>query len=177
MEEGKDYWRAKQNAILYPNESMCLIVDGMDQNTTMVPKLRQAVKGIEGRYVKTHLCGILVHGEDLYSDVWIDSHHKHDSNQVITSIMNVINDVKDRCGGLLPPVLCIQADNCGRENKNQYMFALCAALVGLGYFAEVYLSFLLVGHTHEDIDQRFTVISSTLKRHDIDSMQELMELI
>ena len=177
VEERKDYWRAKQNAILYPKESMCLIVDGMDQNTTMVPKLRQAVKGIEGRYVKTHLCGILVHGEGLYSDVWIDSHHKHDSNQVITSIMNVINDVRDCRGGLLPPVLRIQADNCGRENKNQYMFALCAALVGLGYFAEVYLSFLLVGHTHEDIDKRFSVISNTLKHHDINSMQELMELI
>ena len=110
-------------------------------------------------------------------DVWIDSHHKHDSNQVITSIMNVINDVRDRRGGLLPPMLRIQVDNCGRENKNQYMFAFCAAIVGLGYFAEVYLSFLLVGHTHEDIDQRFSVMFSILKRHDIDSMQGLMELI
>ena len=51
---------------------MYLIMDGMDQNTTMVPKLRQVVKGIEGRYVKTHLCGVLVHGEGLYSDVWIN---------------------------------------------------------------------------------------------------------
>ena len=67
-------------------------------------------------------------------------------------------------------MLRIQVDNCSQENKNQYMFAFCVALVGLGYFAEVYLSFLLVGHTHEDIDQRFNVISSTLKRHDIDSM-------
>ena len=57
------------------------------------------------------------------------------------------------------------------------MFALCTAIVGLGYVAEVYLSFLLIGHTHEDIDQRFSVISSTLKRQDIDSMQELLELI
>ena len=69
VEERKDYWRAKQNAILYPNESMCLIVDGMDQNTTMVPKLQQAVKRIEGQYVKIHLYSILVHGEGLYSDV------------------------------------------------------------------------------------------------------------
>ena len=154
VEERRDYWKAKNTAILYPNESLCLIVDGMDQNTTMVPKLRQAVKGIEGRYVKTHLCGVLVHGEGLYSDVWIDSHHKHDSNQVVTSIMHVIDDVRARLGGKLPPVLRIQADNCGRENKNQYMFFFCAVLVGLKYFAEVYLSFLLVGHTHEDIDQR-----------------------
>ena len=57
------------------------------------------------------------------------------------------------------------------------MFAFCAVLVGLRYFAEVYLSFLLVGHTHEDIDQRFSVISGTLKRQDIDSLQELLELI
>ena len=180
VEERKDYWRAilyKQNAILYLNESMCLIVDGMNQNTTMVPKLQQAVKGIEGRYVKTHLCGILVHGEGLYLDVWIDSHHKHENNQVITSIMNVINDIRDRRGGLFPPVLRIQVYNCGRENKNQYICAFCVALVGLGYFAEVCLSFILVGHTHEDIDQRFSVISSTLKHHDIDSMQELMKLI
>ena len=39
------------------------------------------------------------------------------------------------------------------------------------------LSFLLVGHTHEDIDQRFSVISRTLKRQDIDSLQELLELV
>ena len=121
---------------------MCLIVDGMDQNTTMVPKLRQTVKGIEGRYVKTHLCGVLVHGEGLYSDVWIDSHHKYDSNQVVTSIMHVIDDVQTRRGGKLPPILRIQADNCSRETKNQYMFAFCAILIGLRHFAEVFLSFL-----------------------------------
>ena len=57
------------------------------------------------------------------------------------------------------------------------MFSFCVVLVGLRYFAEVYLSFLLVGHTHEDIDQRFSVISRTLKRQDIDSLQELLELI
>ena len=94
--------------------------------------------------------------------------------------MNVINDIRDRHGGLLPPVLRIQADNCSQENKNQYMFAFYAALIGLGYFAKVYLSFLLVGYTHEDIDyndQRFSVISSTLKRHNIDLIQELLELI
>ena len=32
---------------MFPTQSLCLIVDGMDQNATMVPKLRQLVKGIE----------------------------------------------------------------------------------------------------------------------------------
>ena len=70
----------------------------MDQNTTMVPKLRQSMKGIEGRYVKTHLCGVLVHGLALYTHVWVDVHHKHDSNQVVTSIMKVLGDVRQRRG-------------------------------------------------------------------------------
>jgi hypothetical protein len=32
----------------------------------------------------------------------------------------------------LPPILQIQADNCGRENKKLYMFGLYATLVALG---------------------------------------------
>jgi hypothetical protein len=36
--------------------------------------------------------------------------------------------------GRLSPTLRIQADNYTWENKNIYMFALCAALVGLGHF-------------------------------------------
>jgi hypothetical protein len=124
-----------------PDFFMSLIVDGMDQNTTMVPKMRQTMKNIESRFVKTHLCGVLVHSIGLYADVWIDAHHKHDSNQVIMSVMHVIADVRRR-KDRLPPTLRIQADNCTRENKNIYMFVLCAALMGLGYFQEVQLYFL-----------------------------------
>jgi hypothetical protein len=162
--------------MITPDLFMSLIVDGMDQNTTMVPKMRQTVKNIESRFVKTHLCGVLVHGIGLYADVWIDAHHKHDSNQVITSVIHVIADVQRR-KGRLPPTLRTQADNCTRENKNIYMFALCAALVGLEYFQKVHLCFLIVGHTHEDIDQRFSIISKTLKKTNIDFLKELMELV
>ena len=173
VEERQDYWRAKREAIMSPNESLCLIIDGMDQNTTMVPKLHQLVKGIEGRYVKTHLCGVLVHDIALYT---FDVHHAHDSNQVVTSLAKVLGDVRSRKGSL-PPVLQIHADNYGGENKNKYMFAYCASLVALGYFREVRLSFLIVGHTHEDIDQQFSIISGVLKRQDIDSVKEMLALI
>ena len=108
--ERRDYWDSKQIATINPNEMLCLIIDGMDQNTTMVPKFRQSVKGIEGRYVKMHLCGVLVHGLGLYYHVWVDAHHKHDSNQVVTSIVKVLGDVRIR-RGTFPPTLHIQADN------------------------------------------------------------------
>ena len=70
----------------------------------------------------------------------------------MVSLAKVLDDVRSRKGSL-PPVLRIQADNCERENKNNYMFAYCASLVALRYFREVRLSFLIVGYTHEDIDQ------------------------
>ena len=83
--------------------------------------------------MKMHLYGVLVHGLGLYYHVWIDAHHKHDSNQVVTFIVKILDDVKIR-QGTLPPTLSIQTKKCLRENKNKYMFAFCACLVALGHF-------------------------------------------
>ena len=126
--------------------------------------------------MKIHLCGVLIHVVVLYTHLWFDAHHAHNNNQVVTSLAKVLGDVRSR-KGLLPPVLRIQADNCGRENKNKYMFAYYASLVALGYFWEVRLSFFIVGHTHEDINQRFSIISGVLKRQDIDSVKEMLAFI
>ena len=57
------------------------------------------------------------------------------------------------------------------------MFDMCAALVGLDYLAEIHLGFLLVWYTYENIDPRFSAISGTLKRQDINSMQQLLDLV
>jgi hypothetical protein len=57
------------------------------------------------------------------------------------------------------------------------MFGLCATLVGLGYFEEVRVDFLLVGHMYSDIDQRFSSISHVLKGDDINSLSELLKLL
>jgi hypothetical protein len=83
--------------------------------------------------------------------------------------MGVLNAVHS-ARGTLPPILCIQANNCARENKNKFLFGLCATLVGLGYFEEVRVGFLLVGHTHSDI-------SHVLKGDDINSLSELLKLL
>jgi len=40
MEKQRDYWEFKRSAIISSDFYICLIVDGMDQNTTMVPKMR-----------------------------------------------------------------------------------------------------------------------------------------
>lgn len=57
-----------------------------------------------------------------------------------------------------PSTLYLQADNCAGENKNIYMLTFLSPLISLDMFQEIYLSFLLVGHTHEDIDQLFSMV-------------------
>ena len=99
-------------------------------------------------------------------------------------MINVLVDVLLKREALAP-VLYLQLDNTARENKNQYVMAFLAYLVQAGIFSEVsiakiniiksmnsillyfqiYLSFLMVGHTHEDIDQVFSRVSSYLKKN------------
>ena len=52
----------------------------------------------------------------------------------------------------------LQADNTVSQTKNQYATAFCSHLVGMQKFSTVTMNFLMVGHTHEDIDQLFTLI-------------------
>jgi hypothetical protein len=57
---------------------------------------------------------------------------------------------------LTPRIITFQFDNCG-ENKNKEMFCYASLLVELGSFDTVNINFLVVGHTHCNLDQTFSV--------------------
>ena len=59
-------------------------------------------------------------------------------------------------GRPFPPILCIQLDNTARENMNSIVFEYLSILVNQGLFRKVKVNFLLVGHTHDHIDQMFS---------------------
>ncbi|VDI54065.1 Hypothetical predicted protein [Mytilus galloprovincialis] len=84
----------------------------------------------------------------------------------------MIEDSDKRC---LKKKIYVQLDNCSRENKNKYLLALLALLVKWKKTEEVFVNFLMVGHTHEDIDQRFSLISRRLKRKPTRSIPEFAE--
>lgn len=56
--------------------------------------------------------------------------------------------------------LYLQVDNTSRENKNKYLIFFLAVLILLGYFDDVVVHFLTVGHTHDDQDAVFGILSS-----------------
>ena len=83
---------------------------------------------------------------------------------IVSIVFRMVQDfLKDH--KFLPPVLFLNLDNCGRENKvkaliiinlgiqltfsfqNRYLLAFLCALVELGVFREIVVYFLLVGRT------------------------------
>ena len=45
----------------------------------------------------------------------------------------------------------VQLDNCAKDNENKFAFAYYTLLVAKGFFKDLLVSFVLVGHMHDDI--------------------------
>jgi hypothetical protein len=63
-----------------------------------------------------------------------------------------------------PRHIAIQSDNTVAQAKNQWVLLWLALLVKVGCFETATLNFLRVGHTHEDIDQFFSLVVSLILR-------------
>ena len=50
-----------------------------------------------------------------------------------------------------------------RDNKNQYAMAFLSMLMTSKVFQKIQVGFLLVGHTHENIDKYFNYLSKQLE--------------
>jgi hypothetical protein len=55
-------------------------------------------------------------------------------------------------------------DNCVKDNKNRNLLTFLLLLMAREVFEEVKLGFLVVGHTHENIDGCFGYLSKKLKK-------------
>lgn len=138
------YYLQRYKARKFPNKYMANIDDGMDQHTTNIPSLHSLSKATSAlSRVGTHLVGAIIHngqavmGKEVYGS--FDYYQfPHDSNLTMTVLLDVL--VKWCEDYLLPPVLYLQFDNCVRENKNRFMYALLALLVELKIFEKVCLN-------------------------------------
>jgi hypothetical protein len=63
----------------------------------------------------------------------------------------------------LPRKLLFQMNNCVKDNNNHHLLMFLSLLTTRENFEEVQLGFLVVGHTHEDIDRGFGFLSKKLK--------------
>ena len=63
----------------------------------------------------------------------------------------------------MPSHLWAQVDNAVGENKNQHVMRMLALLVDRGIFRSTVLSTLRVGHTHEDLDAVFGIVTRHIR--------------
>ena len=117
----------------------------------------------------------------------------HDANPTANILLQVLKSHTP-----LPPTLYLQFDNCFRENKNRFIFGVCALLIELKVvkkvsyiiriltkyvhqaklyrnvllflYIQIKFNFLPVGHTHEDVDQMFSRISGHLRKQGAESI-------
>ena len=153
------YYKHKGKAVANPNKYMSIIFDGMDQKKTHLPVWSRYTK--DESPLEQRLIGVKVHGIRNYVFL-VDASVPGGSNLMIEILRRVLLDLEAK--GELPtkdPVLYLQADNCG-ENKNKVLFGFLTHLVRLGVFQKIKVGFLMVGHTHEDIDQFFSVLAGHL---------------
>ena len=87
----------------------------------------------------------------------------------------VPSSIPGRPAVLLPKKLFLQLDNFAKDNKNQYVMAFCSLLTARRIFKEVTMGFLVVGHTHEDIDAHFSYLSKLMKMKNTYMLADLMK--
>jgi hypothetical protein len=75
----------------------------------------------------------------------------------------------------LPRKLFLQLDNSAKDNKNKFVMAFYSLLTARHIFKEVMVGFLVVGHTHEDIDAYFSYLSKLVKRRNTYVLADLMK--
>ena len=102
----------------------------------------------------------------------------HGADAFLEVVCRTIHHVRRICQQRqipFPRHLVIQSDNTVSQAKNQYVAIFLAVLVSRRLFLSVNLMFLVVGHTHEDIDQLFGVIVSLILL--LNSFQTIAELM
>ena len=159
------YHNYREEAMDRPEKYGCWAIDGIDQSKTEVPhfpQLRNAkYVGKDAPLLTQHLVGVLPWGVGYSKQPHVYAVFKdvpHDPNMVCSVIWAQLVE-RLECGHKLPSNLRLQLDNCSRENKNHTVLAFCSFLTAVGFFESVELNFMMVGHTHNDVDQFFSQIS------------------
>lgn len=144
-----------------------LVVDGMDQAKFRCPRNLASNAEFEGLWKpQLHVTGCIYHGV-LEAFYIMSPDVAKDSNMESTVIHRTLDHVVEHQrnhGHPMPANLIVNADNTTREAKNQHFATSMAQLVATDKFQSLEVEFPKTGHTHNELDQRFSTLATTLKR-------------
>ena len=146
----------------------------MDQDSGHIPNWGDAD---DSDQIGIKVNGTIAHGREESRRVFLSYNQPGNTNTVIETIIRTIVDLYGGELKKVPPILFLQLDNTSSTNKNNIQMVANAALVELGIFREVWISFLMVGHTHEDIDQMFSCLAHAFDARPPRSLREMCAII
>jgi hypothetical protein len=130
--------------------------------------LLKKTHGNEHLGFQLHVVGVTMHGGP-YTAFAVSNPPSYATcaNVTVTAIMRVLqasakvirNQPADNMVQFWPDTLHVQMDNCAKDNKNAMVFSFLGMLVARDHFKEITVGFLLVGHTHDEVDQMFSSFS------------------
>jgi hypothetical protein len=136
--EREEYYYHQYLSLKQPDKYISIIIDGMDQKKTQVPRQRRANKvtaDMEG--ITMCVNGVICHGHSPRQQVYtFPSNFPKDSNMTVQTLVNALEAVYGK-EGRLPKRLLLQLDNCGGENKNKTVLMFLLWLVATDVFEEV----------------------------------------
>ena len=158
-----------------------LQLDGMDNHKSYCP--RELIKGKKTAgmlRLPTKITGCIIYSghyeENRKIAFYINHDHYEQASNMVISIIYKLLHLYLNDFGRFPKVLRLFADNCWRENKNRFVFSFLAKLVKAGIFEEATMDFLIVGHTGNEVDQLFSILTNEFKG-EIVSVHELKKKI
>ena len=127
------------------------------------------------------LTGVLVHGFGYFMYV-MEPHLPANANmnincvyQTLRHMFDILMDPNDTRLTVWPKELYVQVDSASDNRCGAFMM-FHDYLIRMGIFDQVKVSFLLVGHTHIDIDQQFVPITRQLRLSTIISIDDLVDV-
>jgi hypothetical protein len=144
---------------------LCLTIDGMDQAKFRLPRNLALTKQFDKAWrPQEHCVAVLAAGLVdcfylLQPDCGADSSM---TSSLLSHTLDIVQERLRERGRAMPLHLVIQVDNTARENRNQFVNKWAAWLMLRGLFRSVTFQFLPVGHTHINVDQKFSTIATKL---------------
>ena len=129
--------------------------------------------------VKYKTTGVLAHGFGYFlyvADPTLSANANLNVEVVYRTLQYMFEILKDPLDDRItipPDELLLQIDGAS-DNRALVFFMFCELLIRLGMFDSVKVTFLIVGHTHNDIDQKFAPITKALRTETITSVHDLI---
>lgn len=180
-------WHYRMFQAKTSKDTAAIYLDGMDQNKTEIPQVKHAkhLNDVNLKPLKTRLTwpillfidsvfrligGLLYHDKAIrpFGFFFPGAKFYSDTNSNLECLRRILEVI-----GQLPKKLFMQLDNTCKDNKNWFLFSFLSYLLLAGFITECEVYFLLVGHTHGQIDQMFSVLAKSLKYHPAKTLPEL----